>query len=256
MVDRARTIAVGDIHGDLAALESLLSKLPALHPRDTLVFLGDYCDRGPDSRQVIARIRALEASAAHRVVVLRGNHEDTWARIFVAPNPGFLLHRGNGCFATWRSFAGRPPAHPEASVSDRDLLAMLDVSTWLPAETVDWMATRPAWFEDEHAIYVHAGLDLDPDGDAWLHPSQGREKPLLWSRDPDFYRRYRGKRVVFGHTRTRDLPNDHLGFFRSMIEASDEVWCRGDLVGLDTGAGMGGVLSAISLPDLTVYTSG
>jgi len=249
-----KTIAIGDIHGDLAALDRLLTKLPRLVASDTLVFLGDYCDRGPDSRGVIERIRHLEENADCRVVALRGNHEDTWARVFRAPNPGFLLHRSNGCLATWRSFAGRDPAPFDADITDAELLAMLDVPTWLPADIVSWMASRPTWFEDEFAIYVHAGLDTD-DG-AWLHPSRGREKPLLWARDVDFFCGYAGKRVVFGHTRTRDLPNEHIGFFRRLVDDPDDVWLRGSLIGLDTGAGMGGTLSAVSLPDLTVYCSG
>ena len=45
-----RTFAVGDIHGDLAALRAVLAKLPPLDAEDTLVFLGDYLDRGPESR--------------------------------------------------------------------------------------------------------------------------------------------------------------------------------------------------------------
>jgi len=265
-----RTIAIGDIHGDYIALDSLLSKLPRLTTADTLVFLGDYCDRGPDSRGVIARIRHLEDNATHRVVALRGNHEDSWARALSAPNPGFLLHRGNGCLATWRSFCGHPPTDGDDELSEAELLAMLDVRSWLPADIATWMVMRPIWYEDPFAIYVHAGLDTDDD--VWLHPSQGRDKPVLWGRDAAFFRHYEGKRVVFGHTRTRDLPrvdgapcpadNDtddptlhSPSAERLRPKVRSEVWCRGDLIGLDTGAGMGGYLSAISLPDLTVYES-
>lgn len=248
------TWAIGDIHGDLAALERVLLRLsPRLDASDTLVFLGDYVDRGPASREVIARVRELEQTGPCKVVALRGNHEDTWARSFHNPNPAFLLHRGNGCAATWRSFTDRPPAPVDAELSDDELIQLLDVPSWLPSEVAAWMAARPAWYEDAHAIYVHAGLDGEDQ--RWSHPSAGREKPLFWMREPDFFTGYHGKRVVFGHTRTRDLPTDHLGFFRRLIDDPADVWHRGDLIGVDTGAGMGGFLSAVSLPDLEVIES-
>lgn len=247
------TFVVGDIHGDIAALETLLGRLPSLGPSDTLVFLGDYVDRGPDSAAVVARVRGLVADGPCKVVALRGNHEDIWSRSFEHPNPAFLLHRGNGCVATWRSFTQRPMIEDPTQLSDDEFIELLDVKRWFPQAVAQWMSALPAWYEDEHAIYVHAGLDGENDN--WAHPSKGREKALLWMREPDFYTGYKGKRVVFGHTRTKDLPLDHLGFFRRLIDDPADVWRRGDLVGLDTGAGMGGFLSAISLPSLEVYES-
>jgi len=246
------TFAIGDIHGDDAALERLLGRLP-LTPHDTLVFLGDYVDRGPSSCAVVARVRALEADAPYKVVALRGNHEDTWARSFENPNPAFLLHRGNGCAATWRSFTGRPHSDESVVLGDDEFIEMLDVKRWFPPDIAAWMAALPTWYEDAHALYVHAGLDGE--GREWSHPSVGREKALMWMREPDFYTGYAGKRVVFGHTRTRDLPTDHLGFFRRLVDDPADVWRRGDLVGVDTGAGMGGFLSAIELPRMKVWES-
>jgi serine/threonine protein phosphatase 1 len=67
-----RTLAIGDIHGCLAALDDLLAAV-APQPDDLLVFLGDYVDRGPDSRGVLDRL--IELCRTHRVVPLRGNHE-------------------------------------------------------------------------------------------------------------------------------------------------------------------------------------
>lgn len=247
------TFVIGDIHGDLAALDTLLARLPTLTPADTLVFLGDYVDRGPDSRGVVARVRELQEGAPFTVIPLRGNHEDTWARSYDTPNPAFLLHKGNGCVATWRSFTSRPPIADASELSDDEFLELLEVSTWMPPDVASWMRSLRSWYEDDHAIYVHAGLDGE--GDSWAHPTQGREKALLWMREPDFYTGYKGKRVVFGHTRTRDLPTDHLGFFRRLVDDPADVWLRGDLVGLDTGAGMGGYLSAIELPSMKVYES-
>ncbi len=88
-----------------------------------------------------------------------------------------------------------------------------------------------------------------------ITPPRGREKPLFWMREPEFFTGYAGKRVVFGHTRTRDLPTDHLGFFKRFVDDLSDVWRRGDLIGVDTGAGMGGFLSAVSLPDIGIIES-
>src|SRR5688572_9781345 len=68
----ARTIAIGDIHGCPAALRAIIDAIqPAVG--DTLILLGDYIDRGPDSRGVIDFVLDLEKR--HRIIPLLGNHE-------------------------------------------------------------------------------------------------------------------------------------------------------------------------------------
>ncbi len=249
----ARTIVIGDIHGDLAGLDRLLGRLPTLQPDDTLVFLGDYVDRGPSPRGVVERVRALVASAQHRIVTLRGNHEDKWARSFEKPDPTFLIPVGNGCANTFRSFTGGAPVDPAIGLSTDEMLQFLDVPTWLPADVAAWFETLPLFHEDDHAIYVHAGLDGD--AGAWKHPSVSSPQPLLWMRDPAFFRGYAGKRVIFGHTITQDLPTDHLGTVQRLFDDPADVWFRGDLIGLDTGSGKDGYLSAIELPSLELFSS-
>jgi len=71
------TIAVGDVHGNLAALRNLLKTVIAnLTAENTLVFLGDYIDRGPDSKGCIEEIVRLPKGAPFPVVTLLGNHEE------------------------------------------------------------------------------------------------------------------------------------------------------------------------------------
>jgi serine/threonine protein phosphatase 1 len=242
----SRTIAIGDIHGELPHLERLLSRLPPLDGDDTVVFLGDYVDRGPASRQVIERVEEFRAAFPGRCVTLRGNHEDAWLESWEKADPNFLLPEGNGCRATLRSFVGDLPEREE-------LLRLIAPREWLPEETVAWMRRLPTWYEDEHAIYVHAGLEGE--GTVWLHPSLGHGRNLLWMREKDFWTGYRGKRLVFGHTLTKELPVDHLGFFQKLVDDPADVWFRADLIGLDTGCGKGGYLSAIELPSRKVYES-
>src|SRR5262245_21557506 len=75
------TIAIGDIHGNLRALDDLLGRLMRdVTPADTIVFLGDYIDRGLDSKGCVERILGLGRETQADVVCLRGNHEDWMLR--------------------------------------------------------------------------------------------------------------------------------------------------------------------------------
>ena len=73
-----RTIAIGDVHGCPAALAALV-RASAPTPLDTLVFLGDYIDRGPDSRGVLGQV--IELTGRCVVVPLLGNHEEMVCRV-------------------------------------------------------------------------------------------------------------------------------------------------------------------------------
>lgn len=246
-----RTFAIGDIHGDLDALERLLARLPRLAFEDTLVFLGDYVDRGPDSAGVVARIRELAAGgSAARVVALRGNHEDAWLQVADEGWPEFVLPRSNGCLECYRSFRGLPPPGAHDAPTAAELTAMLDGS-FLPADVLAWMRELPLFHEDEHAIYVHAGIKRI--GAAFPHPRDVEPaRALLWLRDRDFFAGYRGKLVVFGHTSTRTLPAE---LSTHTPEDPDDLWAGPACVGLDTGCGKGGFLTALELPARTVYES-
>ena len=243
-----RTFAIGDIHGEPTHLERLLGRLPTMTADDTVVFLGDYLDRGPDSRRVIEMVVALPSQIPAKVVSLMGNHEEAWLRSLKSPEPGFLLRPDNGCFQALQSLADCGQA------SDLEQAGMLLQPTkWFPAWIHQWMESLPLYYEDEHAIYVHAGLDGE--GEVWHHPKDGRPRNLLWCREPDFFRGYKGKRLCFGHTISSELPVDHLSWFGKILDDPSDVWFRGDLVGLDTACGKGGYLSAIELPSAKVYAS-
>ncbi|MFO0652438.1 MAG: metallophosphoesterase family protein [Polyangiales bacterium] len=245
-----RTFAIGDIHGESAALDRLLSRMPELTSDDTLIFIGDYLDRGPDAKGVVERVRAVQRDSPAKVVVLRGNHEDKWIQCYDDPDIGFLLPGGNGCGATFRSYTGATPLKPGEAVVGEEFVRLLDVRAWLPTEVLAWMNTLAFWYEDEHALYVHAGLQ-SAEG-AWKHPRDSNHVHLMWAREPAFFKRYKGKRCVFGHTPVSDLP-DVPSEAPSPFEDPREVWCRGDLIGIDTGSGKGGTLSAIELPAFKVY---
>ncbi len=245
-----RTFAIGDIHGDLDALTTLFERLPQLTRDDTIVFLGDYVDRGPNSAGVVAWVRELVAKSPAKVVTLRGNHEDAWLQVIDDGWPEFVYPRGNGCLESYRSFRGLPAPGPEELPSKDELEDMFS-GTFIPKHVIAWMRELPFFYEDEHAIYVHAGIKRD--GDHFPHPSEvDPPRALLWLRDRDFFANYRGKLVVFGHTTTRTLPNELSTY---TPHDPTDLWAGPSCVGLDTACGKGGFLTAFELPSKRVYES-
>lgn len=245
-----RTFAIGDIHGELEHLFKLLGCLPTLDEDDTLVFLGDYVDRGPKSAEVVEYVRNLSSTVAAKVVTLRGNHEDAWLRVLERGWDEFVLPPPNGCLAALRSYSrGAFPEEGEHPKPDERML--LQSGEFFPDDVIQWFQSLPFWYEDEHAIYVHAGLPRGPDG--FMHPSDVRAPiALLWLRDEEFFRNYRGKRVVFGHTRTEYLPSELSGY---TPEDPKDLWAGENVVGIDTGCGNGGFLTAVEFPAGNVYES-
>src|SRR6478672_11639404 len=92
-----RTLAIGDIHGCLRALDALL-ELVRPQPEDLLVTLGDYVDRGPDSPGVLDRLISLKSAC--RLVPLKGNHD--LMMLDALDNPD--------AFRDWLSTGGRKTA--------------------------------------------------------------------------------------------------------------------------------------------------
>jgi len=241
-----RTFVTGDIHGDLAALLRNEAQLPELDEGDTFVFLGDYLDRGPQSAQVIEHIRSLHKRTPAKVVALRGNHEDAWLRAIDHGWEQFVLPTPHGCCEAMESYIG-PVDKPLSEEMKKVLLA----GDFFPLDVIEWLRALPYHYEDDHAIYVHAGL-AKQDG-VFVHPRDTRVKTaLLWHRDLSFFRDYRGKRVVFGHTVTEYLPEELSSY---TPEDPSDMWAGPCTIGLDTGCGKGGFLTTIELPNMTVYES-
>jgi len=247
------TYAIGDIHGDLDALEKLFAKMPRKFKKDdTIVFIGDYLDRGPKSAEVVAYVRAIQNKPPCKVVALLGNHEDAWVKVCTEGWPEFVMPRKNGCLEALRSFKGLPQPHEDDVPTNEEFREMLEGS-FFPKDVVEWMRALPHFYEDEHAIYVHAGLSRrDKDG-PFPHPKDVEPKrSLLWVRDRDFFTNYRGKLMVFGHTTTENLPAELSSY---TADDPTDLWAGPNAIGLDTGAGKGGFLSAIVLPSGFVYES-
>jgi serine/threonine protein phosphatase 1 len=163
------TYAVGDIHGNVGALDDLLSQLRLeLKPQDTLVFLGDYIDRGPDSKGVVERIVRLEAEADFAVVGLLGNHEQWMIRSLDDKSRHSWLV-GMEALETVRSYS------EEAAVILMDAMADLGVRLFtekvalpyevffdvMPAEHIRFFRNLKPFHRTRDVICVHAGMSLD-----------------------------------------------------------------------------------------------
>jgi serine/threonine protein phosphatase 1 len=231
-----KTFVVGDIHGRCAQLIGLLEMLPRDQSIDTLVFLGDLIDRGPDVPGVVECVVHLCRENPERVICLRGNHEQLLLDFLDAISMTWM-ETATGGDRTFEQYAEAPlRLHTESDfVRARELLAAK-----IPANQIEFMRQRPLYYENDHALYVHAGLE---DG---KHPSESSSHALLWTRNEDFYKSYYGKPCVFGHTPTAFLPwRGRLG--------RHGIYVFNSAIGIDTGYNLQSPLTCLSLPDFTLY---
>ena len=160
------TYVITDVHGRLASLQSILAQVP---DGAKVVFLGDYVDRGSESREVVALVRSLPDA-----VCLRGNHED----MLCAPDPHMWL--SNGGASTVLSYK-----HPLTGALDPVALQA----------DMNWFISLPRTHSDAHRVYVHAGVN--PAFDLADQP----ESVTQWFRYPEGADiGWRDKHVVHGHT--------------------------------------------------------
>ena len=162
-----KTFVVGDIHGRCAQLLNLLDMLPRDPEKDTLVFLGDLIDRGADAPGCVSHILKLCRENPQRVICLRGNHEQMLMD-FLEGRSNLWLTPVAGGERTFEQYTGQSVRVD----SEKDLEEMrLMFEQSFPAEHLAFMQDLPFYYEDEHAIYVHAGLDEGK------HPSES--SPIL-----------------------------------------------------------------------------
>jgi diadenosine tetraphosphatase ApaH/serine/threonine PP2A family protein phosphatase len=231
-----KTFVVGDIHGRCAQLHTLLGMLERDETTDTLVFLGDLIDRGFDAPGCVKHVFELCRANPERVRCLRGNHEQMLLE-FLDGVGHLWITPVTGGERTYEQYTGRPLLiETEQDIAN----AREFVRSSIPPPHLEFIRSLPLFFEDQYALYVHAGLDQGK------HPSEGSSQVLLWTRDMEFYRNYRGKPCIFGHTPTPFLPlRGRLGRHGIYISHS--------AIGIDTGYNHQSPLSCLSLPDFTLY---
>jgi serine/threonine protein phosphatase 1 len=210
--------------------------LPRNSATDTLVFLGDLIDRGPDAPGVVADVIALQRDHPERVICLRGNHEQMMLD-FIDTGDTLWLSHVTGGEKTFEQYTGD---HLRITTEEDFKRARRETLECTPPEHIAFFRQLPFYYEDEYALYVHAGLE---DGQ---HPSESAPHTLLWSRDIKFFKNYRGKPCVFGHTPTAFLP------LRGRV-GRHGIYISHSAIGLDTGYNHNSPLSCLSLPDFTLY---
>lgn len=177
--DNKKYIAIGDIHGCAKSLMALLGKIRPYSDR-THVFIGDYIDRGPDSRGVVDAV--MEFARHHSCIFLCGNHESMLADAIRTGERTFWII--NGGIETLESYQVNDPLE-------------------IPDDHRQFLAEGRLWFETPDYLFIHAGLDPErsvreqlasPDAEhAALWERSHVDRPVVWE-----------KPVVFGHTPVRE----------------------------------------------------
>ena len=205
------TFAIGDVHGCLRKLRRLVRACEA-HAQGRparWVFLGDYVDRGPDSRGVIELLMRRQQEQPGAVVCLRGNHEQMAIMAHADPRamPLWLANNGATTLRNYPETRGR--------ISDAHLA---------------WLSALPFCHDDGLRFFVHAGIDLSVPLD------RQEDEVMLWMREPFLSECDEvdcGRFIVHGHT---PLKGGRPDLRR----------CR---LNLDTAAVLGGPLTAAAFDD-------
>jgi len=214
-----RSFAIGDIHGCARTLRQLL-KVLGLAKTDTLYLLGDYIDRGPDSRGVIETILRMQEEGFD-LRPIYGNHEEML----------LLAIRSSGVFELieWLEQGGAATLKSYGVSQPQDI----------PRAHLDFLESLPLFRMTDGFVFVHAGLDFTIDDPF----SAAGRTAMLWDRSGKVVpAKIGGRKVVSGHcTQTLDeirkgLKNNHLRIDNGCVYPG--LPGKGNLVALhlETGA--------------------
>jgi serine/threonine protein phosphatase 1 len=216
-----RIYAIGDVHGRIDLLNSLLERIDkhlAAFPieRSIHVFIGDYIDRGPDSRNVLDCL--IARSRTHELICLKGNHEAFILQFLEDPTV-FDDWRRWGGIATLLSYGVTPPGRTVSPGYEKLAATLRQI---MPEEHRSFLANLATTFTWGDYFFVHAGVRPG------VRLSAQVEQDLLFIReeflsaDTDF-----GKMIIHGHTPVR------------------EVDIRRNRINIDTGAYATGKLTCL-----------
>ncbi len=228
--DGCRLYAIGDVHGCFSLLVELLQLIeqdqevrPASETH--VLLLGDYVDRGPQSREVCELLHAMMPSPYFHC--LRGNHEQTMLDVLDGDRTALRFWLEYGGAETLASWGMSPELIEQGHFGQRGEDRLIDAfREAVPEAIVEWMRTLPAFHIHGDYLFVHAGirpaLDLDLQS----------EDDMLWIREPFLSSKLTHPwRIVHGHSE------------------DDEVQIRHNRIGIDTGAYRTGVLTAVGLEE-------
>ncbi|GIP40184.1 serine/threonine protein phosphatase [Paenibacillus sp. J31TS4] len=223
-----RKLVISDIHGCLDEFQKLLALVRYEPADDQLLLLGDYCDRGPDSRGVIEEIMRL--SEQGNVIALRGNHEQLMLDALLLEGQDERWIR-NGGLQTLASFTGEEPLTEGFAWEDYERQKRNVREAF--ASHIAFLNELPLYHEDDHFLYVHAGIN--PAAADWRTQP---ERDFLWIREAFFqHPTSLDKPVIFGHTPTLRL------------QETEGVWDGGDKIGIDGGCCFGSRLNGLEIDE-------
>lgn len=207
------TYAIADMHGRFDLLEEAIQ---AIFERDfdlgmpggRVIFLGDYIDRGPQSKQIIELLMRGSDFDHIAWTCIAGNHEAMMLQ---------CLERRQD-MPWWARNGGTQTLMSYGATDGMLLRAAADL---VPAHHIEWVKSLPLYFEDEHRIFVHAGVEVD------VPMEKQSAETLQWHNYRDSDPRGLGsKHVVHGHDRRADGPL----LLRGRTNLDTAAWRYGRLV--------------------------
>jgi serine/threonine protein phosphatase 1 len=224
VADGERIYAIGDIHGRLDLLDDLLDQIATDDDgrspmATTLVFLGDFIDRGPDSRDVVERLRSIGQSGT-RCIFLMGNHEEVLLRAIEGERGALSLFDRIGGRETLLSYGVSEQDYDHCLLADLTEL----MKAKIPREHIEFLKSAQAQYASGDYLFVHAGVRPG------VAIDEQQDVETRWIRDEFLnFRGDFGRVVVHGHT------------------ISNDIEIRDNRIGVDVGAYRNGRLAAVGL---------
>ncbi|XEC96547.1 metallophosphoesterase [Paenibacillus tarimensis] len=224
-----RRLVISDIHGCYEPFNQLL-ELVKYHPvNDQLILLGDYVDRGADSRKVLDQV--LRMVRDESVIALQGNHDERFADVVMGRHGEakvkFFEHGG---LQTMESYLNLSFQGAEA-MREELLEKFVAIINERYMHHVRFLDELPWFYEDEDHIYVHAGINPD-----YMQWKEQPKRDFLYIKDPFIKKPISiGKRIIFGHTKTID------------IHGSPDIWYGDGKIGIDGGCAYGCQLNCLEI---------
>ena len=217
--DNGRLFAIGDIHGCVDELSTMINAIAPARG-DTVVFVGDYIDRGPAARDVLELLIELNQGAAE-YVFLKGNHEDMMLSFLGLPG-----HYGESFL-----FNGGAPTLESYGVPEVAIDCALE---HIPATHMDFLKSLATSYLRPPYLFVHAGIS------PFRQMEEQSVDDLLWIRQEFIFNPHQiSATVVFGHTPMRAV----------MVDLPYKL-------GIDTGLVYGGKLTCLEFNEGVAYQVG
>ena len=205
----SKIYALSDIHGYLDILKETMKKVD-LSGDNKLIFLGDYIDRGPSSKETLEYIFNLQKQYPEQVIVLKGNHEEMFLEWLADPNDISYLQTDYDLHTIKTFLTEKQLADIDKLCNNSKPTTVYDINRIVVQcvrknnrELIEWVKRLPVYYETKKQIFVHAGVDEEA-GEYW---SYGTENNYYMSKFPPtvgaFY-----KNIIAGHTGTSFFAND------------------------------------------------